>query len=177
MTNTEIIRSLKANETQLLTFFAQQPVAFWKVQPTGKWTAGQHVIHLVQSTTPLLKALKMPNFILKWKFGKSNRPSRSYEEVIQKYQTKLKAAGPGVVGPFSLNMPDSPPSEADMWLTKLSDLNSKINDITKKLSDNELDTILLPHPLMGKMTLREILMWNGYHIQHHLEILKTNYKI
>ena len=175
MINSEIIQLLQTKENLLKTFFAAQPPAFWEVQPEGKWAAGQHIIHLVQSTTPLLKALRLPNFILKWKFGTSNRPSRNYQDIIRKYEEKLTAAGPGVVGPFSRNMPVSPSSESHTWLSKLSDLNSRINTITQKLTDKELDTILLPHPLMGKMTLREILMWNAHHIQHHIDILTSKY--
>ena len=101
MINSEIIQLLQTKENLLKTFFAAQPPAFWEVQPEGKWAAGQHIIHLVQSTTPLLKALRLPNFILKWKFGTSNRPSRNYQDIIRKYEEKLTAAGPGVVGPFS----------------------------------------------------------------------------
>ncbi len=175
MTNSQIINLLQIKENQLTALFSAQPDIFWEVQPKGKWTAGQHVIHLVQSETPLIKALKLPNFILKWKFGSSNRPSRSYEEVVHRYEEKLAAAGPGVVGPFSRKMPDSVSSESHIWISKLSELNSKINNVTKKLSDKELDTILLPHPLMGKMTLREILMWNAHHIQHHIDVLITKY--
>jgi hypothetical protein len=175
MGNTEIIKLLETKEDSLKSLFANQPDHFWEVHPEDKWTAGQHVIHLVQSSTPLLKALKLPNFILKWKFSTSNRPSRTYEEVIHRYEEKLAAAGPGVVGPFSRKMPDSPASESHQWLSKLSDLNKGINNITKKLSNKELDTILLPHPLMGKMTLREILMWNTHHLQHHINVLHSKY--
>ncbi|MBP9196223.1 MAG: DinB family protein [Saprospiraceae bacterium] len=174
MENKEITALLKANESLLSTLFDETSPEFWVTKPEGKWTAGQHVIHLVQSSKPLLKALQMPNFLLKWRFGKSNRPSRSYDEVVKRYKEKL-ALSQGVVGPFSLNMPASDFSEAKNWLTKLYQLNDGINKITLKLKDKDMDTILLPHPLMGKMTLREILMWNAYHTLHHLEVLKEKY--
>lgn len=171
----EITHLLKQNENNIFALFAERPASFWEVQPEGKWSAGQHIIHLVQSTSPLLKALKLPNLILKWRFGSSNRPSRSYSEVVKKYEEKLAAAPPGIVGPFSVNMPASTSSESKQWMSKLSDLNKKLNAVTLKLKDKELDTILLPHPLMGRMTLREILMWNAYHTEHHINILNQKY--
>lgn len=174
MENKIITAQLKSNENLLIALFDSATPDFWVKKPEGKWSAGQHVIHLVQSTRPLLRALRMPNFLLKWRFGKSNRPSRSHEEVVKRYKEKL-ALSQGVVGPFSLNMPESDHSQAQSWLSQLSQLNDNINKITLRLKDRDMDTILLPHPLMGKMTLREILMWNAYHTLHHIEVLKEKY--
>ena len=174
MENKIITAQLKSNENLLIALFDSATPDFWVNKPEGKWSAGQHVIHLVQSSRPLLRALRMPNFLLKWRFGKSNRPSRSYEEVVKRYKEKL-ALSQGVVGPFSLNMPESGHSQAQSWLSQLSQLNDNINKITLRLKDRDIDTILLPHPLMGKMTLREILMWNAYHTLHHVEVLKEKY--
>jgi hypothetical protein len=165
---------LKENEKQIAEFFDNGQKSLWNAQPEGKWSAGQHIIHLVQSTKPLLKALHLPLFLLKWRFGISNRPSRTSEEVIKRYQEKLQLAQ-GIVSPFSANMPQSDAPEKDKWLSELRLLNDKLNKATLKLKDKDLDTVLLPHPLMGKMTLREILIWNAYHTVHHHDILKQKY--
>jgi hypothetical protein len=176
MTSDQITQNLTKQTAELKKFFPVQNPMLWEYKPTeDKWTAGQHVIHLVQSTQPLLKALKLPIFLLKWRFGKSNRPSRTYDEVVKRYQEKLAAAGPGVVGPFSRNMPQSNSVEIDIWFNQLERLTQKINQKTSQLSNTQLDTVLLPHPLMGKMTLREMLMWNTYHTKHHLEVLQDKY--
>jgi len=53
------------------------------------WTTGQHVLHLVNSIKLLNNALSYPKFILKYKFGVSNRETRSYEVVAAKYREKL----------------------------------------------------------------------------------------
>lgn len=177
MTPEQITTQLSNNTDTLKQFFISQEAPFWEYKPyDDKWSSGQHVIHLVQSSEPLLKALRLPDFLLKWRFGKSNRPSRAYQEVIQRYEEKLTAAGPGIVGPFSRNMPESAANEQTLWFEKLENINQKINKITSKLSDAQLDTILLPHPLMGRMTLREILMWNTHHTEHHLDVLRKKYK-
>lgn len=175
MTPQQITSLLTENESKLKSHFTSQDKSFWEKQPADKWTAGQHVIHLVQSTEPLLKALKLPKFLLKWRFGTSNRPSRSYDEVVNRYQEKLAAVGPGIVGPFSRNMPSSISAESEIWFKRLNTLNQKLNQLTTKLDDKSLDTVLLPHPLMGRMTLREILMWNAYHTNHHIEVLQEKY--
>ena len=54
--------------------------------------------------------------------------------------------------------------------------NKKLQYKTKRLKDKHLDKLLIPHPLMGKMTLREIIMWTAYHTDHHNQILKASYQ-
>ena len=34
-------------------------------------------------------------------------------------------------------------------------------------SEKQLDTFILPHPLLGKLTLREMLYFTIYHAEHH----------
>jgi hypothetical protein len=173
--NKETIASLlKEKEVEIFDLYNTQGNSFWISGPQGKWTAGQHAIHLVQVAEALLKGINLPMFVLSWRFGKCNRMTKSYDEVVQRYKEKLFAAGP-VVAPISVNMPISPIEEETLWLDKLSNLNTKLNKRMKKLSDHHMDTLLLPHPLMGKMTLREILMWHAYHIQHHKEVLEKMY--
>ena len=142
----------------------------WSQGPTGKWTTGQHVIHLIQSTKPLLLGISLPGFVLQLRFGKANRPSRDYQTIVDRYHEKL-AANVGRVSPFSQNMPDTRPEEKEKWIAELTTLNQKLNRKMKGFSEAQLDKLVVPHPLMGKMTLREILLWNAYHTEHHQQIL------
>ena len=48
-------------------------------------------------------------------------------------------------------------------------------DFTAKLTDiNEydLDNYQLPHPILGKISLREMLYFTAYHVEHHDNIVK-----
>ena len=149
---------------------------YWTYGPHGKWTTAQHIVHLVQSTKPLNKALSVPKLALKMKFGKANRPSRKYEEVVKRYQEKLKDAI-GLVSPFSKEMPDPTLNEMDEWLEKLTKgKDAQISLIKKKWKEKDLDVCLIPHPLMGRMLVREILMWSAYHTEHHLNLIKSRAK-
>ena len=38
---------------------------------------------------------------------------------------------------------------------------------------DDLDKYVLPHPLLGKVTLREMLYFTIHHNEHHLELLKA----
>ena len=45
--------------------------------------------------------------------------------------------------------------------------------LSENTTEEELDTYLIPHPLIGKMTLRELLFFTVYHIGHHLKTIKN----
>jgi len=42
-------------------------------------------------------------------------------------------------------------------------------------SEEKLDKCLIPHPLLGKLILREMLFFTNWHTQHHLNTLKEKY--
>ena len=60
-------------------------------------------------------------------------------------------------------------------LTRLQIQSKKLQYKVRKVSDINLDTLVLSHPLMGKMTIREIVMWTAHHTEHHTNILRDNY--
>lgn len=173
----DISSYLLDEQQQLINLYKNGGERLWSFQPEGKWTGGQHMVHLVQSTEPLLKALRYPKFVLKWKFGTNNRENRTIDQIISRYKEKLADIPGGVVSPFSANMPKPTYSESEKWINQWQQLNSSLNAKTLNLTDKDLDSVLIPHPLMGRMTLREILMWNAYHASHHYEILKEKYTI
>jgi len=41
-------------------------------------------------------------------------------------------------------------------------------------SEEDLDKLILPHPLLGKLTLREMMYFTIYHVQHHQRIVERN---
>ena len=78
--------------------------------PEGKWTTGQQIKHLVQSLDQLNLAMKIPKFMLKSRFGTSNRSTREYSKVVERYKERL-ASNPNVVAPAARGM-DIPPIDS-----------------------------------------------------------------
>jgi hypothetical protein len=68
-------------------------------------------------------------------------------------------------------------SEKERLLNRIQIQNKKLQYKIRKLSDTNLDSLVVPHPLMGKITLREIVMWTACHTEHHTQILKEKYSI
>jgi hypothetical protein len=124
---------------------------------------------LVRSVSPVNMAMGLPKFILTWKFGVSNRPSKSYEGLTEKYARKLleggKASGRFVPSPVTTD-------QKKKLLLQLHSLVKKLSAKTETHSEEALDKYVLPHPLLGKLTLREMLYFTAYHVQHHRELVQ-----
>lgn len=142
----------------------------FELTPNDKWSAGQNLDHLIRAIKPLQLAYGLPKFALLILFGKTNRPSRTYDELITKYKTKL-AAGGKASGPFI------PPiisfAKKDVLIKKYAEQKQKLIAKIERQSEKELDVYILPHPLLGKVTLREMLYFTIHHNEHHLELLKN----
>ena len=135
-----------------------------------KWTPAQHLDHMIRSVRPVVLAFTLPKFLLRLLFGKPNRPTRSYDEVVHKYIQKLaegaKASGVFIPPPVSLN-------QRKELIQKLNAVASKLASQVNGFTEKDLDTYLLPHPVLGKMTLREMIYFTIYHVNHHHRNLKA----
>jgi len=114
--------------------------------------------------------------VLLYKFGKANRDVRDFEAIKQRYNERLEGSkGKTYKGSQNMKIPQL--SDKDYILNRLQTESKKLQYKTKKMRDKHLDKLILPHPLMGKMPIREIIMWTAYHVEHHNETLKKNYQV
>ena len=147
--------------------------ADYLAEKNGKWTAGQQMEHILRSVRPVALAFGLPAWTLRLLFGKANRPSRSYAALVEKYQQKL-AAGYSASSQF---LP--PPVKLAQRQPLVSQLEKQVARLNRRLgnySEIQLETLLLPHPLLGKLTLREMLYFTAYHVEHHQKLTDKNLK-
>jgi len=164
MNKQEIAQHLTANYATFAQLLASLSEAEYRHAPEGKWANGQHLDHLVRSVGPVNMALGLPRFLLRWLFGTANRPSRDYTGLVEKYRAKL-AAGGRASGRFV--PPPADWAKREKLLQSLDHQVKRLAEKTVRLSEEQLDTLLLPHPLLGKLTLREMLYFTIYHAEHH----------
>ena len=137
----------------------------------GKWTAGQQLDHIYRSVSAVKMGLTLPKFLLRLIVGKTNRPSKDYEALVAKYKLRLEAGGkargrfiPKPVGPGQKTI------VKDKLLEAVDKLCGKIDGY----NEEQLDYYILPHPLLGKLTVREMLYFTIYHVEHHHKIAVRN---
>jgi hypothetical protein len=141
-------------------------------QPSDKWSPAQQVRHLITATNTARVAFVLPKFIVRWIGGKPNRPSRTYDELVAKYKSKLqqggKAQGRYIPKPI-------PASYGKDRLLKSFATSMQLIAMTiqRNWNDDQLDKYIVPHPLLGKITLRELCYFTIYHTEHHLNSIRT----
>jgi hypothetical protein len=137
----------------------------------GKWSASRQVKHILKSVQPLTTGLMLPKFLFRFIWGTANRSSKTYAELVAKYQFQLSQGGKAS-RPF---IPSAVEAEAVPGLhAKIIKSVIAICRHLDKYSEADLDRYILPHPLLGKLTLREMMYFTIYHVQHHLEIIKRD---
>ncbi len=164
-----IVTNLKGNHQRFIDLINSLSDEKLVYAPEGKWNALQQLDHLCSSVSAVNKVFKLPKFIVKWKFGTANRISKPYEGLVAKYQERLSVANvpPARFQPKTLTI--SAKKE------RLEQLQADLEIMcagTLKMSEKDLDELVLPHPLLGKITLREMLYFTIYHAEFHENAVK-----
>lgn len=135
-----------------------------------KWSAGQQLEHVYLCVAPFTYALASKEFV-EQKFGKVNRPIWSYEEVVIRYTNALQNGGkaPERFVPSMVEL-----NKKEELTNALKETLKVITQHWENFSETELDTLMLPHPLLGNMTIREMFYLMSDHAIHHLDQTKKN---
>jgi hypothetical protein len=171
MNKPEIRQALRQAHEQFINYLNGLSEAEFTFAADDKWTTGQQMEHIYLSLKPLRQIMMLPPFLLRWLWGKPNRPGRSYEALVARYQQKLSEGG-RATGRF---IPKLVP------FTKREELAQTIRSEVEKIgyrldhfSEQELNNLLLPHPLLGKLTLKEMMFFSIYHVGHHQKSIDSS---
>jgi DinB superfamily len=140
-------------------------------RPENKWSAAENMQHLIISTNTTALAFWLPKFLVRWIGGTPNRTSRSFDEVKDKYYKKLseggKASGRFIPKPIEIKYGKQ--KLVDNWNKATARF---IHALTKNRTEKDLDSYLVKHPLLGRITLRELCYFTIFHTEHHLHSIQ-----
>jgi hypothetical protein len=168
----DITREIRTSKDDLLDFCSSVTDALFFFQPAEKWSVAQNVKHLIISTNKTKLVYSLPKFITRRMVGRPNRQSKTYSELVDKYKTKLQKGG-RASGPFIPKIVSADYGKERMLNEFADSIKRLSNCIEKKWTDPQLDKYIAPHPLLGKITLRELGYFTIHHIQHHLQIIRN----
>ena len=164
MIKQEILQKLEQGFSIVDDTFRNTDDAIFYTRKENKWSIAENCKHLSLSVKPLNTAFSLPNFALLF-FGKLNRSAREYEEIKDKYYQKL-AEGAVATPQF---VPEKILVENNK-IELIEELKKINNSFLKKVNDfteEDLDKYLIPHPVLGKLTIREMLYFTICHTLHH----------
>ena len=167
-----IVEQLKSQANGLTAWFESQPEDRFEFAPEDAWSAGQHLHHLIKSTKPLALGLRIPRIVLLFRFGWVKNPSRNFDDTVAYYKAGLSKGGVAT-GQYVPRVVKT--NEKEQMISRFSAEMDGLIKAVSGWSDNTLDKAYLPHPLLGNLTVREMLYFTIYHMEHHLTILKERY--
>lgn len=162
---------LAASFQETIDWLQIQDEAKFEQGPEGKWDTSQHLDHLMGTAIRVESALKLPKSMIRENFGKPDWESRDYDSIVADYREKLKSI-PDTVVPVGNK---HPVTKKNTLLSQFEEKGKAVGNAIDLWTEEELNDLILPHPLIGNMTVRELLLWMAYHNHHHLNNLKENY--
>jgi hypothetical protein len=139
-------------------------------RPENKWSVAENMQHLIISTNMTTLAYRLPKFLVRLIGGKPNRASRTYDELKDKYYQKLADGGKasGLYIPKPIEIKSGKQKLMGNWQKATV---AFIAALTKNRTEKDLDNYLAKHPLLGRITLRELCYFTIFHTEHHLQAI------
>ena len=166
------------NKIEIITNLNTEHSAFWgtaihlpnaNISVNGKWSVAQNVDHINIALSRVNSYLSLPKSTIKSNYGLSERASTSNETVIKMFENGLKnGAKASELFIPELNLDKNIKEFVSQGKNLLATLISNL----QHWSEEELEIYNCPHPVLGKFTVREILYFTIYHVQHHNETIK-----
>jgi hypothetical protein len=171
MNKTSIEAALKNAFANIDGICNEIPVAIFYTSTNNKWSIAMQVQHLIISTNNTKLAFSLPKILVGIIGGKSNRPSKTFEALKEKYFKKLADGAVATKRFTPATIPSSvPPAQILARFKKSSDALLKA---IAKNSEADFDKYVVPHPLLGKITLRELCYFTIFHTNHHFESIQN----
>ena len=167
-TRDEIVAALEARSRELLEAVAAIPDAAFMAGDTERWGPGQHLAHLTSAHVRLARALADPAALPELPAGES----RDYAQMQGAYVAALAATPPALLARNSrTGATDGTRAEI---VGRYEAASAQLREAARGWDEQALDGRGVPHPLLGVIRVREMLLFVRYHDLHHLEGIRRS---
>ncbi len=168
-TRSEILASLQRLHRESQAFVSTLTEAEFFAPQGEKWSPAEQVRHLTKSVRPLAKALRLPRLVVAFMFDRKGKASRSFSEIETLYRNKLKTGvTAGRFTPSPQPAPNDPRARRAEIIRYWQQAHHALEQAIATWPEAALDRYRLPHPVLGKLTIREMLFFTLYHNAHHV---------
>jgi hypothetical protein len=135
------------------------------------WGPATHVRHLTKSVRAVARGLSLPRPVLWMMFGPTWRASRSYTEMRTTYLAAVAGGVPrNPFAPSPLGEPPDPQAARARIMSQHAEAIARLVGLASRWPERAVDRARLPHPVLGKLTVREMLHFTLYHELHHVQV-------
>ena len=156
----------------------EESVEYWRtfetpafLAPIGSaWSPANNVRHLTKSVRAVSKGLRLPRWVLWLAFRGGSGTSRTYTEIRETYRARLaRGATAGRFAPAPHPPADDAAAERTHVMMRHANAVDELVGLVGRWPETALDRRRLPHPLLGLLSVREMLLFTVYHNRHHVE--------
>lgn len=171
MNQNEIKIALQKSKTDFISCIkSQNEESFRYKSSVEKWNAAEQLYHLITSAKSSTLPYRLPEFIVVFLFGKVSRKAYSIGELEQLYKSKLNT-GAKATGKYAAVEKVKYTDKESLLILFEKAYDTFIQSV-EKCSEKELDTCRIPHPILGKISLRELAYFTIFHTKHHVESIQ-----
>lgn len=164
MNKEEIVKELGTHYGAFVDFVEGLNEEQLRFRTENKWCAHQQLTHIVLCVKPLAQVYSMPEQMIEQTFGRTSRQNLSYDEVLKSYKEKLTDGG---TAPKQYIPNPEKEKSAPELIVSLKRHISNLSEKVQQMDENTLEQLQIPHPLLKKISLKEMLYNAIYHVQHH----------
>jgi hypothetical protein len=169
-TKPELLKSFGSAHRAVSDYFASIAAEKFFDHSPAVWSPAENLVHLIKSVSPVARAMKLPRLLLFILFGAPQKPSKRFVQIKEEYRQEL-AKGARATRKYIPVVEKRPPDfdHAQRGILRKWDETSKgLLDVLQGWNEERLDKYFLPHPILGKLTIREMLFFTLYHDLHHV---------
>jgi hypothetical protein len=159
--------ALATSESDVAAFFGSLSLEEFDQRVGTAWSPAQHLDHLNIAVSATARGFSAPTLLLRVRFGRARRPSRTFEQLRADYLALL-GTGAGATDRFVPAADDSSAHRRDALLARWHRVNDRLRSALASWPERDLDRLQLPHPLLGRITARELVFFTIYHGPHHI---------
>ena len=148
---------------------AYDTAAFFRRPSPGVWAPADQVRHLTKSVRSVTQGLALPKLFLALFFGWSRGGSSTFTRLRERYLAILAAGGEaGRYAPRPLSDADATDANRARIMAEHAEVVEAFAAAISTWRERALDRYQLPHPLLGKLTVREMAQFTLLHNVHHV---------
>lgn len=167
-TKTEILAALESNAEALDSCFSAQPDRALFTGDPDHWGPAHHLHHLTLTSLAIARGLRKSGLPLH-----ASGRSRGYGELISAATTALRSAPKEMLLERGRVVVIAPGTTRVDLVARFRAAADDLRAAATAWAEDDLDRHALPHPYLGAVTVREMLLFCVFHERHHLKLVRA----
>jgi hypothetical protein len=167
-TKLEILAALESNAQAIAEFFSAIPDPQMFDGDPDYWSPAHHLAHLTKTSASVERALRSGALPLH-----PTARSRTYAEVRDAATASLGATPKGRLLEMGRGVVIAPGTSRTQVVNGFTTASAELRATAAAWTEEDLDRFALTHPLIGEMTVREMLLFFVVHERHHLKLVRA----